>query len=98
MHKVVAACLVLVLVVFLLPMRDVRADSDERAAILAVMQHAFDAVRSQDPDEWRAIQLAEGTTLSFRPHPDGEPGELQLRLSNNEDFINGTRPKRPGLY
>ena len=92
MHKVVTACLVLVLVAFLLPMRDVRADSDERAAILAVMQHAFDAVRSQDPDEWRAIQLAEGTTLSFRPHPDGEPGELQLRLSNNEDFINGIEP------
>ena len=62
MHKVVATCLVLVLVVFLLPMRGVRADSDEHAAILAVMQHAFDAVRSQDPDEWRPIQLAEGTT------------------------------------
>jgi hypothetical protein len=92
MRRVVAICLVLVLVAILLPTRNVRADSDECAAILAVMQRAFDAVHSQDPDDWRAIQLAEGTTLSFRPHPDGEPGELQLRLSNNEDFISNTAP------
>jgi hypothetical protein len=90
MYRIVAVCLVLM--VLLLPTRDVRADADERAAILSVMQHAFDAVHSQDPDEWRTIQLAEGTTLSFRPHPDGEPGEQQLRLSSNEDFISSIVP------
>lgn len=63
------------------------AQDDERTAILAVMQQAFDAVHSQDPDDWRAIQLAEGTTLSFRPHPDGDTGRLEMRIAQNEAFI-----------
>jgi hypothetical protein len=46
------------------------AESGDREAILAVMDKAFAAVRSNIADDWRAIQLAEGTTLSFRPGPD----------------------------
>jgi hypothetical protein len=63
------------------------AQDDERTAILTVMQQAFDAVRSQDPDDWRAIQLAEGTSLSFRQHPDGTPDRLEMRIAQNEAFI-----------
>ena len=63
------------------------AQGDERSAILTVMQQAFDAVHSQDPDDWRAIQLAEGTTLSFRPHPDGDTGRLEMRIARNEAFV-----------
>jgi hypothetical protein len=63
------------------------AEDIERTAILAVMQQAFDAVRSQDPEDWRAIQLAEGTSLSFRPHPDGLPDRLEMRIAQNEAFI-----------
>ena len=66
----------LALMVLALTAGSAAAQDDERTAVLAVMQQAFDAVRSQDPDDWRAIQLAEGTTLSFRPHPDGHPGRL----------------------
>ncbi len=63
------------------------AEPGDREAILAVMDKAFAAVRSNDPDDWRAIQLAEGTTLSFRPGPAGNPEELEMRISNNESFI-----------
>ena len=62
-------------------------EEDDRAAILALMEKAFDAVRSGNPDDWRAIQLAEGTTLSFRPLTDGKPGQLEMRMSQNEAFI-----------
>jgi hypothetical protein len=68
------------------------AQDDDRAAILTVMQRAFDAVQSADPEEWRAIQLDEGTSLSFRPHPDGETGEPQMRLTRNEAFVEGLKP------
>ncbi|MFO7764112.1 MAG: hypothetical protein R6V61_10300 [Wenzhouxiangellaceae bacterium] len=49
-------------------------NANDRAAIVELMDKAFAAVASGDPDDWRAIQLAEGTTLSFRP--DAELGEL----------------------
>lgn len=65
------------------------AQDDDRAAILAVMEKAFEAVRSSDPDDWRAIQLANGTTLSFRSHPDGDPGRQEMRLAQNEAFVSG---------
>lgn len=68
------------------------AESGDREAILAVMDRAFAAVRSSIADDWRAIQLAEGTTLSFRPGPEGLSDELELRISNNEDFIADLRP------
>ncbi|NEZ03108.1 hypothetical protein G4Y73_02960 [Wenzhouxiangella sp. XN201] len=45
-------------------------EASDRAAILELIDQAFAAVASGDTDDWRAIQLAEGTTLSFRP--DGE--------------------------
>ena len=56
----------------------------DEAEILALMDQAFAAVASGDPDDWRAIQLAEGTTLSFRP--DGKGGQ-SMRLENNEQAI-----------
>jgi len=71
----------------LLTSGDVLADASDREAVLAVAEQAFAAVNSQQADDWRAIQLAEGTTLSFRPEAGGEPGELEMRISNNEDFI-----------
>ena len=70
----------------------VEAQTSEREAILAVMDKAFAAVRSSRPDDWRAIQLAEGTTLSFRPHPDGQSEKLEMRISNNEKFIADLAP------
>ncbi|MDT8322268.1 MAG: hypothetical protein RQ826_17260 [Xanthomonadales bacterium] len=43
------------------------AEADDRAAILGLIDQAFAAVASGDPDDWRAIQLAEGTTFSLAP-------------------------------
>lgn len=57
---------------------------DDRAEILALMDKVFAAVASGDPDDWRAIQLAEGTTLSFRP--DGKGGQ-SMRIESNEEAI-----------
>jgi len=70
--------------ILILQARNVWAQDSDRAAILAVMEKAFAAVRSRNPVDWRAIQLAEGTTLSFRAFPDGKPDALDLmRISNN---------------
>ncbi len=77
---------------FLFQAGNVSAGSSEREAILAVMDNAFAAVRSSRPDDWRAIQLPEGTTLSFRPHPDDRPEKLEMRISNNEVFIADLEP------
>lgn len=68
------------------------AESADREAILAVMDKAFAAVQSNNPDDWRAIQLAEGTTLSFRPGPSEGPDELEMRIANNEEFIADLEP------
>jgi hypothetical protein len=77
---------------FLFQVSSGNAASNEREAILAVMDKAFAAVRSNNPEDWRAIQLQEGTTLSFRPHPDGQPEKLEMRISNNEEFIADLKP------
>lgn len=68
------------------------AQSDDREVILAVMEKAFAAVHSNNPDDWRAIQLAEGTSLSFRPGPKGRPEELEMQISNNEGFLADLKP------
>ncbi len=70
----------------------VKAQTSEREAILEVMDKVFAAVRSSSPVDWRAIQLAEGTSLSFRPHGDEQPGKLEMRISNNEKFIADLAP------
>ena len=83
-------CLILILAVS--GFDNAFAESGDREAILAVMDKAFAAVRSNLPDDWRAIQLAEGTTLSFRPGPTGGPQEREMRISNNEAFIADLEP------
>lgn len=64
-----------------------QADEGERKAILAVADRVFAAVNSQNPDDWRALQLPQGTTLSFRPHASGEPGKLTMHMAGNEEFL-----------
>jgi hypothetical protein len=71
---------------------DACAQSDDREAILAVMEKAFAAVHSNNPDDWRAIQLAEGTSLSFRPGPEDRPEELEMQIWNNEGFLADLKP------
>ena len=63
------------------------AEDDDRAEILALMDQAFYAVGSDNPDDMRAIQLAEGTSISFRQHPNGNPGELLMRMTTNEGLL-----------
>lgn len=64
----------------------------DREEILVVMEKAFAAVRSSNPDDWRAIQLSNGTSLSFRPGPEERPDDLEMRISKNEDFIADLKP------
>ena len=68
----------------LLVCSNVYSHDEERQAVLALMQLGFDAVASGDPDDMRAVQLAEGTSLSFRPMKGGAPGALEMRISTNE--------------
>lgn len=76
--------LVYLVLVYISTSQVANAEDGERAAILAVMDQAFAAVASRDPDDMRALQLAEGTSISFRPHPNGQPGELEMRIATNE--------------
>jgi hypothetical protein len=71
---------------------DAYAQSDDHEMILAVMEKAFAAVHSNNPDDWREIQLAEGTSLSFRPGPEGRPEELEMQIWNNEEFLADLKP------
>jgi hypothetical protein len=82
----------LTLLILVFQAGSVSADSSERETVLFVMDKAFAAVRSSRPEDWRAIQLPEGTTLSFRPHPDGQSEKLEMRISNNEVFIADLEP------
>jgi hypothetical protein len=63
------------------------AEKDDRTAVLMLMQQAFAAVGSGNPDDMRAIQLAEGNSLSFRQQAGGQPGQLEMRLSSNEALV-----------
>jgi len=65
------------------------AEDKERDAVLALMDQAFAAVSSRVPDDMRAIQLAEGTSISFRPLLNGKPGELEMRIATNEALAAG---------
>lgn len=76
----------LALLPLLLPGIAASAES-ERDTVLALMQKAFDAIGSGIPDDMRAVQLAEGMSLSFRPHPNGEPGKLLMRFNTNEALV-----------
>ncbi len=67
-------------------------DEDDKAALLALADKAFDAVHSQNPDDWRAIQLADGVAISFRQDPDDPPGAQKMRLASNEAFLAGLAP------
>jgi hypothetical protein len=89
MNRIIKQVLLLLALAAGLQVSSLQANPKEREAILAVVEKAFAAVHSQNPDDWRAIQLAEGSVLTFRPDPAGEPGKLQLRMSGNEEFIAG---------
>ena len=68
------------------------AQPDDRQLILAVMEKAFAAVHSNNPDDWRAIQLAEGTSLSFRPRAEGGAEALEMQIWSNEEFLADLKP------
>jgi hypothetical protein len=74
-------------IVIILSVGNAAAEDDDRAEILALMDQAFHAVGSGIPDDMRAIQVAEGTSISFRQHPDGNRGELLMRMTTNEELL-----------
>jgi hypothetical protein len=65
------------------------AGADDRKDVLELMEHAFDAVATLDPDDWRKIVVPEGRVLSFRPKKDGAPGELEMRSSSQAESLEG---------
>ncbi|MFK8052962.1 MAG: hypothetical protein AB8F65_08285 [Woeseiaceae bacterium] len=69
-----------------------RAEPNEKQAILEVMAQAFAAVESSNPDDWRAIQLAEGSVLSFRQSREPGNDDLEMRMANNETFVSKIAP------
>ena len=73
------------------------AGADEREDVLTVMDKAYAAILSGNPDDWDGLILAEGNVLSFRPHPDGPPGALQMRMKPNADQISADGSGGPEL-
>ena len=63
----------------------VAAADDEHDAILATMERAFAAVASGNPDDWRAVQLSEGTSLWFQPGTNADG--LEMRIATNESIL-----------
>lgn len=79
--------------VFLLASANSSAQDEDRSQILAIIDKAFSAVTSQLPEDWRAIQLPNGTTLSMSATPGGEPELLnRLNIASNDDFIADSAP------
>ncbi len=77
-----------ILLAFLIPLApDAQAQSGDHEAVLAVMQKIFDAVHSQNQDDWHAIQLPEGTTLSLRSGKEIQNNASNLNLARNKDFV-----------
>lgn len=73
------------------------ADDAERAAVLAAMDQAYAAILSGKPDDWDGLILPEGNVLSFRPHADGPPGALEMRMKSNAEQIAGDHSGGPKL-
>lgn len=63
-----------------------QAASDPKQAILKLMDAAFEAVASGDPDDWAAIQLANGTSISLRQDP-ANPGQFVQKMMSNEAMV-----------
>jgi hypothetical protein len=70
-----------------LPVANALADDAERTAVLTIVERAFAAISSGSIDDARAIQLADGISISFRQHPDGKAGELQMRMHTNDELL-----------
>ena len=85
-----------VLALLALPASADDMEDSEEAAILAVVQQAFDALGPMDGDVWRQIQYAEGTTLSVRP--DAESGEWVMNMRSNEAGLAGFDGVDRGYY
>lgn len=73
------------------------AVADESAAVLAVMDKAYAAILSGKPDDWKGVVIPEGNVLSFRTHPDGPPGALEMRMQSNAEQIAGDHSDGPKL-
>jgi len=82
----------IVALVLLAGLSHINAHASEREAILAVMDAVFAAVSTGEPDDWRALLLPQGTTISLHPHPDGSPDQTGMRVFTNEVFMAGLRP------
>jgi hypothetical protein len=63
--------------------------ADDRAEVLDLMERAFAAVTTLDPEDWHDIVVPEGRLLSFRPKKGGAPGELEIRSSSQAESLEG---------
>jgi hypothetical protein len=67
-------------------------DAGERAAIIALMDKAFAAVATDDPEDWRRLITEDAREISFRPHPDGPEGAFLMRNNATVDTFDAMRP------
>ncbi len=51
----------------------------DKTAIIAVVNKLFDAIQTQNPDDWKAVSHPDGMTLSVRPDPENPDGPALVR-------------------
>ncbi|WP_416306263.1 hypothetical protein [Neptunicella sp. SCSIO 80796] len=64
----------------------------DKQAVLKVADKIFDAVSSGNPDDWRALQLAEGVNIALIRQKDSDNQEYAMRLVTNEAFASKVSP------
>lgn len=64
-------------------------DDDDRAAIIATLERAFEGVATRDPAIWREVLLEAGNAISFRP---AEQDGWAMRLVGNAEMVAGMTP------
>ena len=76
-----------ILALIMQPIGTAFGSDNDREEILALIDQAFDAIGSGDNEALRAIQLADGTSISFRRSPDGAAGQMVMRMTTNEELL-----------
>lgn len=74
------------------------ADDSEKAAILALLERAFEAVASGDPADWQPLLTDQAHSLSIRPAAQGPTGTLEVRERSYKDTLKALKPGGPAYY
>ncbi|WP_438865191.1 hypothetical protein [Neptunicella sp.] len=91
LHQLIKTTYISLLVGFISIAHANDIESDQQA-VLDVADKLFDAVSSGNPDDWRALQLADGVNIALIQKKDTDNKDYSLRLVTNESFASKVSP------